>query len=139
MDGKQLIKLHEIWFRGPHQEGEQARAAEKFACWLPGVIAARRRGPYCLAVEYDLSVICLKAIRQAIQAAGFHLDAALMEKLKYALVDYTEQNQREALGLGGCDPPLQKYRAAGEAVLMRERHAAEDSGESPDDPWRHYL
>ena len=138
MDDKQLIKTHEIWFRGPHQEGEPARAAAQFARWLPGVIEARRRGPHCLEVEYDLAGICLKAIRKALQAAGFHLDAALMEKLKCALVDYTEQNQREALGLDGCNLPPQRYRATGEAGVIRERHA-EEGGESPDDPWRHYL
>ena len=138
MEDKQLIKMHEIWFRGPHPEGEPARAAEAFACWLPGVIAARRRGPLCLEVEYDLSGICLKAIREALQASGFHLDAALLEKLKCALVDYTEQNQREALGLEGCNLPPQKYRPTGEAGLVRERHV-EDQGDRSDDPWRHYL
>ncbi|MCL7750006.1 hypothetical protein LV475_00080 [Guyparkeria hydrothermalis] len=138
MEDKQLIKMHEIWFRGPHQEGEPARAAEAFARWLPGVIAARRRGPLCLEVEYDLSGICLKAIRQALQASGFHLDAALLEKLKCALVDYTEQNQREALGLDGCNLPPQKYRPTGEAGAVRERHV-EDQGDRSDDPWRHYL
>ena len=138
MEDKQLIKMHEIWFRGPHQEGEPARAAESFARWLPGVIAAKRRGPLCLEVEYDLSVICLKVIRQALQAAGLHLDAALLEKLKCALVDYTEQNQREALRLDGCNLPLQKYRATGEAGVIRDRHP-EESAERPDDPWRHYL
>ncbi|MFI9654266.1 hypothetical protein ABGV17_06000 [Guyparkeria sp. GHLCS8-2] len=138
MEDKQLIKMHEIWFRGPHQEGEPARAAESFARWLPGVIAAKRRGPLCLEVEYELSVICLKVIRQALQAAGFHLDAALLEKLKCALVDYTEQNQREALGLDGCNLPPQKYRPTGEASLVRDR-PAEDQGDRSDDPWRHYL
>ena len=138
MDEKQLIKTHEIWFRGPHQEGEPARAAEHFARWLPGVVEARRRGPLCLELEYDLAAICLKSIRMALQAGGFHLDAALMEKLKCALVDYTEQNQREALGLEGCNLPLQKYRATGEAGVIRDRHH-EESAERPDDPWRHYL
>ncbi|MFO7581021.1 hypothetical protein [Guyparkeria sp.] len=137
MDEKQLIKTHEIWFRGPHHEGEQARHAEHFARWLPGVISARRRGPFCLEVEYDLSIICLKALRRILQEAGFHLDAALMEKLKCALVDYTEQNQREALGLDGCSMPAQKNRASGEASVIRDRH--EDIPERPDDPWRHYL
>ncbi len=138
MEDKQLIKMHEIWFRGPHQEGEPARAAESCARWLPGVIAAKRRGPLCLEVEYDLSTICLKVIRHALQSSGFHLDAALLEKLKCALVDYTEQNQREALGLDGCNMPPQKYRPTGEAGLVRDR-LAEDQGDRSDDPWRHYL
>ena len=138
MEDKQLIKMHEIWFRGPHEEGEPARAAESFARWLPGVVAARRRGPLCLEVEYDLSTICLKAIRQALLASGVHLDAALLERLKWALVDYTEQNQREALGWDGCNLPTQKYRPTGEEGVSVERHA-DDRGERPDDPWRHYL
>ncbi|MDG4867521.1 hypothetical protein P8631_05860 [Guyparkeria sp. 1SP6A2] len=139
MDDKQLIKMHEIWFRGPHHEGEQARQAEPFARWLPGVVSARRRGPRCLEVEYDLSVICLRTIRQALQSAGFHLDAALMEKLKCALVDYTEQTQRESLGLEGCNLPTQKYRPAGDPHLVRDRLQHGEIPENPDDPWRHYL
>jgi hypothetical protein len=138
MDDKQLIKRHEVWFRGPHHEGEQARAAERYVRWFPGVLSARKRGPRCLEVEYDLSVICHQAIRLALGEAGFHLDAALMEKLKCALVDYMEQNQREALGIEGCALPTQQYRASGETSVVRDRHH-EQAPEQADDPWRHYL
>ncbi|HER19780.1 MAG: hypothetical protein JXJ30_06435 [Halothiobacillaceae bacterium] len=138
MDEKHRIKTNEIWFRGPHEEGEPARVAESVARWFPGVVEAKRRGPFCLEVEYDLAATCLKSIRRALQTAGFHLDAALMEKLKCALVDYSEQAQRETLGLEDGNLPMQKYRATGEAGVSRDRHL-DEGVEGPDDPWRHYL
>ena len=118
MDQNRLIRRDEIRFRGPHFAGNQAQAAERFLSEMDGVIFARKRRPLCVEVEYDLRGICHRSIRTALQQAGFHLDAALLEKIKCALIDYTEQNRREAHGLDQFDVPCQKFRSRQELSLI---------------------
>lgn len=131
-----LIKFREIWFRGPHHDGAQAAGAAAFIVHLPGVVDAQARSGACLHVEYDLRTICLRVLRRHLQLAGFHLDAALLEKLKIALIEYAEENQREALGLEGCQMPTQAFRPTIATQPNHRKHP--DNLDRPDDPWRHY-
>lgn len=140
MDETHLIRHDEIRFRGPHHAGDQARLAEQFLASMPGVMFAKKRGPLCVEVEYNLKGVCHQTMRMALQQAGFHLDAALMEKIKCAFVDYTEQNRREAHGLDPIDLPPQKFQSKMEdALLDQQRMREQTPPEQPDDPWRHYL
>ncbi len=132
-----LIKYREIWFRGPHHQGAQATGAAEYIQHVPGVIHASARSGTCLHVEYDLRYICLRVVRRHLQLAGFHLDAALLEKLKIALLEYAEENQRESLGLEGCQLPTQAFTQTPETRLVAGKRSV-SAPERSDDPWRHY-
>jgi len=132
-----LVKQREIWFRGPHHHGAQANGAAEYIQHVPGVIHASARSGTCLHVEYDLRKICLRVVRRHLQLAGFHMDAALLEKLKIALIEYAEENQREAMGLEGCPLPTQAVRPTPETKVMAAKRN-QSSPERSDDPWRHY-
>lgn len=132
-----LLKQREVWFRGPHHQGAQAHGAAEFIIQVPGVCYASARSGTCLHVEYDLRQICLRVLRRHLQLAGFHMDSALLEKLKLALIEYSEENQREALGLEGCTLPTQAFKPTPETRLVSsKRHPS--APERSDDPWRHY-
>lgn len=132
-----LIKQREIWFRGPHHHGAQAPGAAEYIIHVPGVCYASARSGTCLHVEYDLRRICLRVLRRHLQLAGFHMDAALLEKLKIALIEYSEENQREAMGLEGCPLPTQAFKPTTETRLVSGKRG-HSTPERSDDPWRHY-
>ncbi|OYV27344.1 MAG: hypothetical protein B7Z82_05715 [Halothiobacillus sp. 20-54-6] len=140
MDSVEVIKAREIGFRGPHHHGDQATGACAFAVHLPGVQCAARKHAACMQVEYDLQQICLRVLRRHLQLAGFHLDASLLNKLKVALIEYAEENQREELGLGNCAMPNQAFRPTVDQLAVSGRFTHPPTPpERSDDPWRHYL
>ncbi|MDA3875980.1 MAG: hypothetical protein PF483_02710 [Halothiobacillus sp.] len=140
MDHSTLIKQREIRFRGPHHHGDQSSGASAFICHLPGVIKAERLDAWCLGVHYDVQKICLRVILRHLQLAGFHLDASLLVKLKLALIEYAEQNERELLGLESCPMPTRPYRPSAEHLTAQQHKIRPPAiPERSDDPWRHYL
>ncbi|MBD3814889.1 MAG: hypothetical protein IE913_00180 [Halothiobacillus sp.] len=140
MGSSERIKHREITFRGPHHNGDQAAGACAFAVHLDGVQDAQPKNPACMWVEYDLQMICLKVLRRHLQLAGFHLDASLLNKLKIALIEYSEENQREAMGLGNCPMPNQAFKPTAEQLSACQRFSRhQGSTERGDDPWQHYL
>ena len=133
-------KHRDIGFRGPHHDGDQASGACVFTAQLPGILQTAHRHAACMAVSYDLQQICLKVLRRHLQLAGFHLDASLMTKLKTALIEYTEENERESLGLGSCPMPQQAFSPTAEQLATCQRFVRHiEPAERSDDPWRHYL
>lgn len=135
-----VLKHREVGFRGPHHDGDQAAGACVFTAQLPGVVNAMHRHAACMAVSYDLRRICLKVLRRHLQLAGFHLDASLMTKLKIALVEYAEENERESLGLGSCPLPQQAFSPTADQLANCQRFVRHlEPAERSDDPWRHYL
>lgn len=140
MDQATLVKQREIRFRGPHHHGDQSSGATIFLGHLPGVIRAERLDAWCLSVHYDVQKICLRVIRRHLQLAGFHLDASLLVKMKLALIEYAEQNQRELLGLENCPLPTRPYQTSAEhSAAQRHKIHPPSIPERSDDPWRHYL
>ncbi|WP_407274999.1 hypothetical protein [Halothiobacillus sp. DCM-1] len=135
-----VLKQREIGFRGPHHDGDQAAGACVFVAELPGVLSAAHRHAACLSVTYDLRFICLKVLRRHLQLAGFHLDASLLTKLKVALTEYAEENERESLGLGDCPMPQQAFAPTVDQLASCQRFVRHiKPTEHGDDPWRHYL
>ncbi len=135
-----VLKQRDIGFRGPHHDGDQAAGACAFARQLPGIYSTTHRHAACMAVSYDLRQICLKVLRRHLQLAGFHLDASLMTKLKVALVEYAEENERESLGLGSCPMPQQAFSPTADQLATCQRFVRHiEPADRSDDPWRHYL
>ncbi len=94
-----LIKRREIQFRGPTDSSLNADGAIFLLADVEGVLATEKLGELTLAVEYDLSHITLEQIEKALAEVGFHLDNSLINKLKRALYYFTEDNERQNLGL----------------------------------------
>ncbi len=140
MDSAKVVKTREITFRGPHHQGNQAAGACAFVVYLPGVQRAQSKHAACMQVDYDLRCICLRVLRRHLQLAGFHLDASLLNKLRTALIEYSEENQREEWGLGDCAMPNQAFRPTVDQLSACARFTKPPAApERSDDPWRHYL
>jgi len=132
MDTEDLIKHRDIRFRGPHELANQAEVAAELLGELPGVLDARELSPFVVHVTYDIRKVDLRVLVRHLQIEGFHLDNALLEKLRLALIEYAEDAQRSSLGLQGCPLP---NRANGPCGGSGRRHCAEEAH----DHWRHYL
>ncbi len=128
-----LLKQREIRFCRLHPDTAQAHSASLVLSDLEGIHHVQPMETYQLIVSYDVSVITLNLIEEVLVELGFHLDNSLMNKLKRALYDYTEETQRANLGLDEARSPdkqmfINRY--------LRRRHGCRD--ERPEH-WRNYL
>lgn len=138
MDSHSTIKNHEIRLRGPHPGLSTDDAA--WLASLPGILHIESPSPTRIKISYDLQHICLHGILQLIAWRGLHLDASLWSKLSYALIEYSEDAQRESLNI-----PIGTHEALRQLAQLRERH--HPSTNLPDDPkhttthnaWNRYL
>ena len=138
MDSHSTIKTHDIRLRGPHPGLSKDDAA--WLASLPGILMIETPHPARLKVSYDLAHICLRGILQLITWRGLHLDASLWSKLTYALIEYSEDAQREKL-----DIPIGTSEAL--RTLANLRDPSKPSTILPDDPkhttptnaWNRYL
>lgn len=128
------IKHREIWFRGPHEDSNQARTATLLLLDIEGIIHVAPTNETQLQVSYDLTMISLQLIEEVLAEFGFHLDNNLLIKLKRALWHYSEEIEQTQLGCkrgrGNCTQAvfINHYR--------QRPHGCRD--ERPEH-WRHYL
>ncbi len=138
MDSHSTIKTHEIRLRGPHP----GPGADDIV-WLKnilGILNVESPSPSRLKISYDLQHICLRGILQLIAYRGLHLDASLWSKLSYALIEYSEDAQRETLNI-----PIGTHEALRKLAALRDQPKRSDA--LPDDPkhtapqnaWNRYL
>ena len=138
MDSHSTIKTHDIRLRGPHP-GLSADDSAWLAS-LPGILSVETPSSTRLKISYDLQHICLHGILQCLAWRGLHLDASLWSKLSYALIEYSEDAQREKLHI-----PIGTSEALRTLANLRE-HSKHNST-LPDDPkhttpsnaWNRYL
>lgn len=102
------IKTREIYFCLLRPD-DQAADAARFLKDVDGVLEAEPHGTRQLMVTYDVTVITLNMIDDALIELGFHLANNLLAKLKRALYYYTDETQRANLGLDGADTNLQVF------------------------------
>jgi hypothetical protein len=138
MDSHSTTKNHEIRLRGPHPglcEDDRAWLAS-----LPGILDIHTLSPTRIKISYDLHHIGLRGILQLLAWRGLHLDASLWSKLTHALIEYSEDAQREDLHI-----PIGTHEALRTLANLREQ--AKHSAPLPDDPkhtapsnaWNRYL
>lgn len=128
-----LIKHREIRFSRWHPDTKQAHSACLILSDLEGIHRVQPLEPLLLQVTYDVSLITLNIIDEALEELGFHLDTSLMHKLKRALYYYTEETQRANLGLEAtCCADKQMFINH----YLRRRHGCRD--DRPEH-WRNYL
>ena len=134
LDTTELIKYREIYFCELHPENNQAGNAMLLLSDVEGVVKLHHEQEHCLHVAYDIRHLILQAIENALSEVGFHLDNHLIHKLKRALYYYSEESQRDNLGIqlssGECTKRIFINR------YMQNDHGCRDNRP---DHWRRYL
>ena len=138
MDSHSTLKTHDIRLRGPHpglSEDDRAWLAS-----LPGILDIQTPSPTRIKISYDLHSICLRGILQLLAYRGLHLDASLWSKLSYALIEYSEDAQREDLHI-----PIGTHEALRTLATLREQSKRgitlpdDAKHTSPNNAWNRYL
>ena len=131
-EGNQL-KAREISFCSLHPERSQAHSASFVLQGIEGVDSIKLISEHLLHVHYDIRVISLQMIEDGLVGLGYHLDNALLIRLKRSLFYYTEEIERENLGLSlssGVTPQVFIHR------YQKICHGCRD--QRPE-YWRNYL
>jgi len=97
-DNNDAIKHREIHFAEPHSSGNQALCAEKILLKAEGIEHTEVISPTLLKIEYHLQFFTFSTLENVLSELGFHLDNSLLQKLKRAVYEYTEDVQRENFG-----------------------------------------
>jgi len=128
----ELTKHREIGFCSLHADPDQAKSAMLFFSDVDGIAHLELIETHKLRISYDIRVITLQVLENALTELGFHLDNSLFFKLKRALYYYTEEVQQENLGCskGQCTRNIFINR------YDRLRHGCRDDRPNH---WRKYL
>ena len=79
----------------------QAKLAIFLLADVEGVLDLKYLSESNLLITYDIRILTLNTIQQALCSVGFQLDNSLISKIKNALYAYTEDTLRENLGISG--------------------------------------
>lgn len=133
-DSDSLIKVREIAFSALHADKNQAGTAIQLLQDCDGVDKVERLSDTRLRVSYNIRNATLEAIEGLLQDFGFHLDNALVYRMRRALVSYMEQTQRSNMG---CDQG--ESNCTTRVFINRyqqRRHGCQDDRPQH---WRRYL
>lgn len=78
---------------------DQAKTAIFLLADVEGVLDLKYLSDSNLVITYDIRILTLDTIQQALSSVGFKLDSSLISKIKNALYAYTEDTLRENLGI----------------------------------------
>lgn len=128
-----LIKRRDIVFSELHPDPNQVRSAAALLGALPGIQGTDQRSSHCLEVTYDVRMLTLRVIDEALVKLGFHLDNSLLIRLKRALYDYTEETQRANLGY------RYNVNSTQGVFVNRYEHLPHGCRDERPQHWREYL
>lgn len=127
-----LTKQRDILFSSIEKAQDQAKSAIFLLADVDGVLDLKYLSDTQLIITYDVRILTMDIILQALESVGFDLDDSLLSKIKNALYAYTENTLRENLGIHGSkvtrDIFMQGYQ--------RRLHGCRDQRPTH---WRHYL
>jgi len=78
---------------------DQAKSAVFLLADVDGVLDLKYMSDSNLLISYDIRVLTLDTIHQALCSVGFVLDNSIISKIKNALCAYSETTLRENLGI----------------------------------------
>lgn len=133
-DTDSLIKVRDITFCSLHPDKNQAGTATQLLSDCEGVEAVERLTDTRLRVTYDIRHATLEAIECLLEEFGFHLDNALLYRMRRALIYYLEQTQRLNMGCARGDNNC-TIRVFVNRYQQR-RHGCQDDRPQH---WRRYL
>ena len=128
------IKRRLIPFSELHPTPDQAQVAAVFLADVPGVLRAEPLDPRSVAVSYDLLMITLEDIDEALRELGLHLDNNLMMRLKRALYYYTEDTIR-----ANCGCPRGESNCTQKVFAKRYQTIDHGCRDHRPEHWRRYL
>ncbi len=127
-----LTKQRNILFSAWAKQPDQAKSAIFLLADVEGVLDLKYLSDTQLFITYDVRILTMDVILQALESVGFYLDHSLLSKIKNALYAYTENTLRENLGISESkmtrDIFMQGYQ--------RRLHGCRDQRPAH---WRHYL
>ena len=129
-----FTKQRDVMFNPLHDDKNQARTASQMLIDLDGVEFAKVITETHLVIRYDLRYFTLADIEELLATVGFHLDNALLIKLKRALYRYTEDTERANLG---C--PEGQANCTREVFINRYQQLPHGCRDKRPDHWRDYL
>jgi len=97
-ENKELIKNRDILFSDPQPLSDPAQAALTLLTGVDGILESSHNHNHSIHLCYNLRLITMSDIEDALQEVGFHLDNSLLSKIKRALYYYTEETQLANLG-----------------------------------------
>ena len=133
-DPDSLTKVREIAFSPLHPDTNQAGTAAQLLRDCEGVDRVERLSETQIRVSYDIRHATLEAIENLLEDFGFHLDNALIHRMRRALAHYMEETQRLNMGCGRGESNctvrvfINSYR--------QRRHGCQDDRPQH---WRRYL
>jgi len=129
-----LAKAREIAFCTLHPDKDQAATAAALLNDLDGIDAVERISAAQIRVHYQINHVCLADIEALLADRGFHLDNALIHRMRRALVHYMEETQRINMGCG-------KGESNCTTKVFINRYRNRDHGCQDERPrhWRRYL
>lgn len=110
----------------------QAEQAQQLLRKLEGMEVELGPGKHCITVGYDLCNHTLERLETLLVNRGFHLDNSLLQKIRRALICYSEKCLLENLGAPTREDRLRWiYMNSGSSRQIRASEA--------DDAWRNYF
>lgn len=131
----EIIKQREICFSKLHPDPRQAHSAVELLGGVDGIEEVTAITQYCVRIHYDVRILTLKVLEEALVESGFHLDNNLLIKLKRALHHYTEETQRANLGVDAGD----QNQVTKHVFIKRYQRRQHGCRDCRPDHWRKYL
>jgi hypothetical protein len=129
----EIIKQRELCFSPLHPDPDQAQSALLLLSGVSGIHAVTKKSRYSLEILYDLRLITLHIIDEALVELGFHLDNSLLAKLRRALFYYIEETQRANMGYH------QDINSTQEVFVNRYQQLPHGCRDDRPTHWREYL
>ncbi len=124
-------KTHEIVFNA--LPVDQAVQAARMLGRLPGVVVQPHAAERRVTVHYDVMEHTLIELETWLQNSGFHLDGSILQKIKRALIHYTEDVQRDNMEI-----PEHPIKPREVFVKAWDHHLHGDHDDTPEE-LRRYL
>jgi hypothetical protein len=129
-----LVKTRDIVFRPYHPDPSQAETARQLLDGLDGVLEADALDPVHLRVTYHLPEISLRLIVESLEELGFHLDGSLVQRMRRALIYYSEETQCANMG---CS--VGQSNCTVKVFVNRYQRLTHGCRDRRPEHWRHYL
>ena len=117
---------------GDDFECDQAKLAVFLLADVEGVLELKYLSETNILIIYDIRVLTLDTIHQALHSVGFQLDYSLISKIKNALYAYTEDTLRENLG-------IQSSKSTQEIFTQGYQQRLHGCRDPRSQYWRRYL
>ena len=127
-----VVKSREIHFMPSHTDVDPAKTAQSLLYGIEGITDLHSPQQNILTLRYHLHFFTLESIEKALKDLGFHLDNSLLQKMKRALFQYTEEIQRETLDYDG------NHQTTQEVFINRYRHLTHGCQDDRPEHWRNY-